>query len=153
MSVNQIVLVGTVDTDAQGVPHRGTTPTGYDLTRFRIRVAKAARNEQDAPRFDVFSVEAVGRQAEVAAQLKPGSVVAVEGRMKTFRDEQNATRIFIEAAVVQAIGAGMESGLPASTMSSYDADRPVAPKASSPAFEADPLGGGEPEDFDGPYPF
>lgn len=151
MSVNQIVLVGTVDTDAQGVPHRGTTPTGYDLTRFRIRVSRPARNEQDAPRFDIFSVEAVGRQAEVAAQLKPGSVVAVEGRMKTFRDEQNATRIFIEAAVVQAIGASLDAGLPAST-SAYDAERPVAPKAVLPAADADPWGAGE-ADFDGPYPF
>ena len=151
MSVNQIVLVGTVDTDAQGVPHRGTTPTGYDLTRFRIRVSKPTRNEQDTPRFDIFSVEAVGRHAEVAARLKPGSVVAVEGRMKTFRDEQNVTRIFIDAAVVQAIGASLEYGLPAST-TSYDPERPVVPEAALPAADVGPWGAGE-ADFDGPYPF
>ncbi|MEB3238380.1 MAG: single-stranded DNA-binding protein [Candidatus Sericytochromatia bacterium] len=152
MSVNQIVLVGSVDTDAQGVPHRGTTPTGYDLTRFRIRVAKPSRNEQDAPRFDLFSVEAVGRQAEVAAQLKPGSLVAVEGRLKTFRDEQNATRVFIEAASVQAIGASgaMPAGAP--SQAAPEMGLPAASRAPVPAADGDPWGGGEP-DFDGPYPF
>ncbi|MEB3300079.1 MAG: single-stranded DNA-binding protein [Candidatus Sericytochromatia bacterium] len=147
MSVNQIVLVGTVDTDSQGVPHKGTTPSGYDMTRFRIKVVKASRSDQDVPRYDLFQVEVVGRQAELAAALRPGGLVAVEGRLRTYKDDHNATRVLVDASSVQPLAEGVAVASPASVRPSQVSAAPVQGSELS-GFGPDDAG-----DFDGPYPF
>lgn len=121
MSLNHIVLVGTLDRP----PEKRTTPEGVGTTTFRLKVLRPSRSGAEgddaatgaasAPspvsrpeRFDVIPVLCVRRLSDIAAELRAGETVAVEGRLETYQlpgeQYKNGVRVFAES--VQRLGVG-----------------------------------------------
>ncbi len=118
MSLNHIVLVGTVDRP----PEKRVSSEGVGTTSFKLKVVRPARaSGQDgddtgdaaggAPargdRFDFIPILAMRRLADQAADLRAGETVAVEGRLETFQlpgeQYKNGVRVFAES--VSRVGA------------------------------------------------
>lgn len=160
MSLNHIVLVGTVDRP----PEKRTTPDGIGTTTFKMKVLRPARvgpeNEDagapaSAPRgdrFDFVPVICLRRLSDTAAELRAGETVAVEGRLETYQlpgeQYKNGIRVFAES--VQRLGVGA----PAPTNGGYDGEHaaqpaPAAAAATASGSYADEL----PPDLDDSIPF
>ena len=93
MNINHVTLVGR----ATATPELRKTPGGQSVTSFSIATNRVWTDKAGAKQEEVeFSNVVVwGRQAEVASQfLTKGSLVAIEGRLKTrtWQDKQGAER-------------------------------------------------------------
>lgn len=161
MSLNHIVLVGTVDRP----PEKRMTPEGVGTTTFKLKVLRPARagaDEGDAggapggaprpDRFDFIPVLCVRRLSDVAAELRAGETVAVEGRMETYQlpgeQYKNGIRVFAES--IQRVGAGVPAPANGDHGDEYAAAPAAAPAAAGSAGSyADEL----PPDLDDSIPF
>ncbi|RME61358.1 single-stranded DNA-binding protein [Candidatus Parcubacteria bacterium] len=93
MNLNKVFLVGRVTAD----PELRTTPGGQSVTGFgvatnRVWTDKTGKRQEEA---EFHNVVAWGRQAEIASQfLKKGSMVLVEGRLRTrtWQDKEGRNR-------------------------------------------------------------
>lgn len=120
MALNHIVLVGTVDR----APEKRITPDGVATTLFKVKVVRPPRQEGGPSGFDLLPIVATRRVADLAADLKPGEVVAVEGRLVAYSYQENGQprkRIDVDATSVVRVGAGGEMPEPAT-----DVPAPVA---------------------------
>ena len=148
MAMNHIVLVGTIDR----APERRTTPEGYSITTFRVKVVRPSRQEGTPPGVDFIPVIASRRMADVAAGLVAGQMAAVEGRMVTRTVEQNGKRlklVEVDAASVQALDASVAG-------TAVDKAVPVAADLQSMGASVPPVPapyGDEAPDFDTDVPF
>ena len=84
-ALNRVQLIGYLGRDPEGK----FTPTGKKVTTFSIGVTQRWKaGGETKEHTDWFNVEAWGRLGEVAQEyLKKGSLVFVEGRLKTDRYE------------------------------------------------------------------
>lgn len=102
MAMNHIVLVGTVDR----APERRMTPEGMAITSFKLKVVRPTRQEGTPPGTDFIPIVASRQLADRAAELRPGEVVAVEGRLVTRTIDNNGQRqklVEVDASQLQAI--------------------------------------------------
>jgi single-stranded DNA-binding protein len=157
MSLNHIVLVGTIDRQ----PEKRVTAEGMGTTTFKLKVQRPARNagaegEDGAEsaaaagpargeRFDFISVFAVRRMADLAAELRAGETVAVEGRLETFalpgEQYKNGVRVFADSI------SRLSAGAPTAETNGYAAE-PAAVGAGAAAASQE-----LPEDLDDSIPF
>lgn len=84
-ALNRVQLIGYLGKD----PESKFTPTGKKVCHFSIGVTQRWKvGSETKEHTDWFNIEAWGRLGEVAQQyLKKGSLVYVEGRLKTDRYE------------------------------------------------------------------
>lgn len=84
-ALNRVQLIGYLGRDPEGK----FTPTGKKVTTFSIGVTQRWKaGGETKEHTDWFNVEAWGRLGDVAQEyLKKGSLVFVEGRLKTDRYE------------------------------------------------------------------
>ena len=91
--INKVMLVGTVKSEPQ---QRGAA------VQFRIGTWRII---QDGRRFDsTHSVEAFGRNGELASTLKEGELVAVEGSIKHSSYEKNGQKVWFTSISASSVG-------------------------------------------------
>jgi len=100
-ALNRVQLIGNLGKD----PEMRTSPSGKPVTTFSVAVNQHWRGSDERARetTDWFNVEAWGRLAEICKEyLHKGSLVFVEGRLKTDRYEhQGETRYFTKVIAVR----------------------------------------------------
>jgi len=100
-ALNRVQLIGNLGKD----PEMRTSPSGKPVTTFSVAVNQHWRGSDGGARetTDWFNVEAWGRLAEICKEyLHKGSLVFVEGRLKTDRYEhQGETRYFTKVIAVR----------------------------------------------------
>jgi len=93
-ALNRAQLIGRLGKD----PESKFTPTGKKVTHFSVAISNRWRGKDgDAKEYTEWvNIEAWGRLGEVCQEyLKKGSLVFVEGRLKTDRyEEKGETRFF-----------------------------------------------------------
>jgi single-strand DNA-binding protein len=84
-ALNRVQLIGYLGRD----PESKFTPTGKKVCHFSVGVTQRWKTAGELKEYtDWFNIEAWGRLGEVAQQyLKKGSLVFVEGRLKTDKVE------------------------------------------------------------------
>jgi single-strand DNA-binding protein len=85
-ALNRVQLIGYLGKD----PESKFTPTGRKVTQFSVAISNRWRNKEGEPKefTEWVNIEAWGRLGEVCNEyLKKGSLVFVEGRLKTDRFE------------------------------------------------------------------
>ncbi|MEW5941497.1 MAG: single-stranded DNA-binding protein [Chloroflexota bacterium] len=98
-ALNRVQLIGYLGRDPEGK----FTPTGKKVTTFSVGVTqrwKAAGEMKEHT--DWFNIETWGRLGEVAQEyLKKGSLVFVEGRLKTDRyEDKGETKYFTKVVAL-----------------------------------------------------
>ncbi len=100
-ALNRVQLIGRLGKDPEGK----FTPTGKKVTHFSLAVSNRWKSKEgEAKEYtDWFNIEAWGRLGEVCQQyLHKGSLVYVEGRLRTNRYEQEGeTRYFTKVIALQ----------------------------------------------------
>ena len=93
-ALNRVQLIGYLGKD----PESKFTPTGKKVTQFSVAISNRWRNKDGEPKefTEWVNIEAWGRLGEVCNEyLKKGSLVFVEGRLKTDRfEDKGDTRYF-----------------------------------------------------------
>lgn len=93
-ALNRVQLIGYLGRD----PESKFTPSGKKVCHFSMAVTQRGRSGGETREYtDWFNVEAWERLGEIAQQyLKKGSLVYVEGRLKTdkYEDKSGETRYF-----------------------------------------------------------
>ncbi|HET6595891.1 MAG TPA: single-stranded DNA-binding protein [Anaerolineales bacterium] len=85
-ALNRVQLIGYLGKD----PESKFTPTGRKVTQFSVAISNRWRNKEGEPKeyTEWVNIEAWGRLGEICNEyLKKGSLVFVEGRLKTDRFE------------------------------------------------------------------
>ncbi len=99
-ALNRVQLIGRLGKD----PESKFTPTGKRVTHFSIAVSQRWKANGEAREYtEWFNVEAWGRLGEVCQEyLKKGSLVYVEGRLKTdkYEDKEGEPRSFTKVIAV-----------------------------------------------------
>ncbi len=92
-ALNRVQLIGYLGRD----PETRFTPTGKKVCQFTLGVTQRWKAGEELKEYtEWFNIEAWGRLGEVAQEyLKKGSLVYVEGRLRTDRyEEKGETRYF-----------------------------------------------------------
>jgi len=94
-ALNRIQLIGRLGKD----PESKFTPTGKKVTHFSIAISNRWKSKEgDAKEYTEWvNIEAWGRLGEVSQEyLKKGSLVYLEGRLKTekYEDKDGGTKFF-----------------------------------------------------------
>jgi len=93
-ALNRVQLIGHLGKE----PESRFTPNGKQVTHFSLAVTQRRKSGSETREYTEWvNVEAWGRLGEVAQQyLKKGSLVYVEGRLKTdkYEDKAGETRYF-----------------------------------------------------------
>jgi len=93
-ALNRVQLIGRLGKDPEG----RFTPTGKHVTNFTVAVNERWKSQGELKEStEWFNIEAWGRLGEICQEyLKKGSMVFVEGRLKTerFEDKEGETRYF-----------------------------------------------------------
>lgn len=99
-ALNKVQLIGYLGRD----PEARSTPNGPKVTHFSLGVTRRWKGGGESKEAtDWFNVEAWGRLGEVSAQyLKKGSLVYVEGRLKTdkYEDKGGETKYFTKVVAL-----------------------------------------------------
>ena len=100
-ALNRIQLIGRLGKD----PDSRFTTTGRQVTSFSLAVSQRWTTKGEAKEFtDWFNVEACGRLGEVCQEyLKKGSLVYLEGRLKTDRYEAEGETRYFTKVVAQSM--------------------------------------------------
>jgi single-strand DNA-binding protein len=100
-ALNRVQLIGYLGRD----PEARTIPSGQKVAQFSLGVTrrwKSGSESKDAT--DWFNVEAWGRLGELGQQyLKKGSLVYVEGRLKTDRYEDKGETKYFTKVVASSL--------------------------------------------------
>ena len=95
-ALNRVQLIGYLGKD----PESKFTPTGKKVTQFSVAISNRWKSKEgDAKEYTEWvNIEAWGRLGEVCSEfLKKGSLVFVEGRLKTDRyEDKGEARFFTE---------------------------------------------------------
>jgi single-strand DNA-binding protein len=101
-SLNRIQLIGYLGKD----PESKFTPTGKKVTQFSVAISNRWRSKDGEPKeyTEWVNIEAWGRLGEICSEyLKKGSLVFVEGRLKTDRFEDKGETRFYTKVVALAM--------------------------------------------------
>jgi single-strand DNA-binding protein len=101
-ALNRVQLIGYLGKD----PESKFTPTGKKVTQFSVAISNRWRNKEgEAKEFTEWvNIEAWGRLGEVCNEyLKKGSLVFVEGRLKTDRFEDKGENRYFTKVVALAM--------------------------------------------------
>ena len=99
-ALNRVQLIGYLGKD----PESKFTPTGKKVTQFSVGITNRWKGREGDPKefTEWVNIEAWGRLGEVCAEyLKKGSLVFVEGRLKTDRYEDKGETKFYTKEVTQ----------------------------------------------------
>ena len=97
-ALNRVQLIGYLGKD----PESKFTPTGKKVTQFSVAISNRWKSKEgDAKEYTEWvNIEAWGRLGEVCSEfLKKGSLVFVEGRLKTDRYEDKGEARFFTKVV------------------------------------------------------
>jgi single-strand DNA-binding protein len=99
-ALNRVQLIGRLGK----APESKYTPTGKRVTHFSIAISQRWKANGEAKEYTEWvNVEAWGRLGEVSQEyLKKGSLVHVEGRLKTekYEDKDRDTKYFTKVVAV-----------------------------------------------------
>jgi single-strand DNA-binding protein len=98
-ALNRIQLIGRLGRDPEGK----FTPSGKKVTHFSLAVSQRWKANGEAKEYTEWvNVEAWGRLGEVCQEyLKKGSLVYVEGRLKTEKyEDKGETKFFTKVVAV-----------------------------------------------------
>jgi single-strand DNA-binding protein len=100
-ALNRIQLIGRLGKD----PESKFTPTGKKVTHFSIAISNRWKSKEgDAKEYTEWvNIEAWGRLGEVSQEyLKKGSLVYLEGRLKTekYEDKDGSTKFFTKVVAL-----------------------------------------------------
>ncbi len=100
-ALNRIQLIGRLGKD----PESKFTPTGKKVTHFSIAISNRWKSKEgDAKEYTEWvNIEAWGRLGEVSQEyLKKGSLVYLEGRLKTekYEDKDGGTKFFTKVVAL-----------------------------------------------------
>lgn len=101
-ALNRVQLIGRLGRD----PESRYTPTGRKVVHFSLAVSNRWKSEEGEIKESTewINVEAWERLGEVSQEfLKKGSLIYVEGRMKTDRYEENGISRFFTKVVASTI--------------------------------------------------
>ena len=101
-ALNRVQLIGYLGKD----PESKFTPTGKKVTQFSVAISNRWKNpEGEAKEYTEWvNIEAWGRLGEICSEyLKKGSLVFVEGRLKTDRYEDKGDVKFFTKVVCLAM--------------------------------------------------
>ena len=100
-ALNRVQLIGRLGKD----PESRYTPTGKQVTTFSLAVSNRWKSKEETKEYtEWINVEAWGRLGEVCNEyLKKGSLVYVEGRLKTDRYEDKGETKYFTKVVALAI--------------------------------------------------
>ena len=101
-ALNRVQLIGFLGKD----PESKFTPTGKKVTQFSVAISNRWRNKDgEATEFTEWvNIEAWGRLGEICSEyLKKGSLVFVEGRLKTDRFEDKGENRYFTKVVCLAM--------------------------------------------------
>jgi single-strand DNA-binding protein len=101
-ALNRVQLIGRLGKD----PESKFTPTGKKVTHFSVAISNRWKSKEgDAKEYTEWvNIEAWGRLGEVCSEyLKKGSLVFVEGRLKTDRYEDKGEAKFYTKVVCLAM--------------------------------------------------
>jgi single-strand DNA-binding protein len=129
-ALNRVQLIGRLGKD----PESKYTPTGKQVTDFPVAISNRWKSEAGETKESTewVNIEAWERLAEICAEyLKKGSLVYVEGRLKTDRYEEKGETRYFTKVVAQTV----------QFLSEHRAEEPVA---EGPGLEE--------EDFESVFP-
>jgi single-strand DNA-binding protein len=101
-ALNRVQLIGYLGKD----PESKFTPTGKKVTQFSVAISNRWRNKDGEPKeyTEWVNIEAWGRLGEVCNEyLKKGSLVFVEGRLKTDKFEDKGENRYFTKVVTQSL--------------------------------------------------
>lgn len=101
-SLNRVQLIGHLGRD----PESKFTPTGKKVCHFSLAVSNRWKDKSGELKESVewVNIEAWGRLGEVCQEyLKKGSLIFVEGRLKTDKYEANGEAKFFTKVVAQSL--------------------------------------------------
>jgi len=101
-ALNRVQLIGYLGKD----PESKFTPTGRKVTQFSVAISNRWRNKEGEPKefTEWVNIEAWGRLGEVCNEyLKKGSLVFVEGRLKTDKFEDKGENRYFTKVVALAM--------------------------------------------------
>lgn len=101
-TLNRVQLIGRLGRD----PETKFTPTGKKVCHFSLAVTNRWKDKNGETRDSTewMNIEAWGRLGEVCQEyLKKGSLVFVEGRLKTDKYETNGETKYFTKIVVQSL--------------------------------------------------
>tara|TARA_R100001594_G_scaffold7620_1_gene20453 strand:- start:19186 stop:19623 length:438 start_codon:yes stop_codon:yes gene_type:complete len=117
--INKVMLVGTVKSEPQ---QRGAA-IGFRIGTWRII--------HDGRRFDTtHSVEAFGKNGEIASSFKEGELVAIEGSIKHSSYEKEGRKVWFTSVVASSVS---RAGEPASQSNSQGDNQPQTSGGQAPA--------------------
>ncbi len=130
-ALNRIQLIGYLGKD----PESRFTPNGRKVAHFSVGVTRRWKSGSDSKEAtDWFNVEAWERLGEVCQQyLKKGSLVFLEGRLKTDKYEVNGETKYFTKVVTQFVQFLSDNRAGDSLIgdSESDEEEPGLPEASS----------------------
>ena len=96
-TLNRVQLIGRLGKD----PESRFTPTGKQVTTFSVAVSNRWKSKGEVKEYtEWINVEAWGRLGEVCQEyLKKGSLVYIEGRLKTDRYEDKGEQKYFTKVV------------------------------------------------------
>jgi single-strand DNA-binding protein len=99
-ALNRVQLIGNLGKD----PETRFTPTGRKVTHFSVAINNRWRSKEGDPKeyTEWVNIEAWGRLGEICGEyLKKGSLVFVEGRLKTDRiEDKGETRFYTKVVAL-----------------------------------------------------
>ena len=97
-TLNRVQLIGRLGKD----PESRYTPTGKQVTTFSLAVSNRWKSQGETKEYtEWINLEAWGRLGEVCQEyLKKGSLVYIEGRLKTDRYEDKGENKYFTKVVV-----------------------------------------------------
>lgn len=98
-ALNRVQLIGYLGRD----PETRYTPTGKKVTTFTLGVTERWKSDGELKEYtEWFNLEAWGRLGEICQEyLRKGSLVYIEGRLRTDRyEEQGETRYFTKVVAL-----------------------------------------------------
>jgi len=100
-ALNRIQLIGYLGRD----PETRFTPTGKKVTHFSVAVSQRRKVSGETQEYtDWVNIEAWGRLGEVCQEyLKKGSLIYLEGRLKTDKYEDNGNTRYFSKVVTQLV--------------------------------------------------
>ncbi len=100
-ALNRVQLIGYLGKDPEG----RFTPTGKKVTHFSMAITQRWKSQGEAKEYTEWvNIEAWGRLGEVCQEyLKKGSLVYVEGRLKTDRVEDKGEVKYYTKVVALAL--------------------------------------------------
>jgi len=99
--LNRVQLIGRLGKD----PESRFTPTGKKVTHFSVAISNRWKGKEGDPKefTEWVNIEAWGRLGEVSQEyLKKGSLVYLEGRLKTekYEDKEGETRFYTKVVAL-----------------------------------------------------